>query len=286
MIDLTPLDVRKKRGDFRRGLRGYEPQEVDSFLDLVAERLEALVRENLQFRERVHALQQQTEAQTQREEAVRDALVTAQELRTEIREQARVEADRIIKEAQTEARRLLAEAEAEVRTRLRNSERQADHALATLGVLERRRLRFLQSFRQLLERELDVVEVEERRPPLEERSFDLDFGAFEDERAVRNEAPAAPPEDAPAYGGGRMTGVAGEPAASAAWDEEPARDGGELPLDADVHDLERRRAEGGREAEPSRPFDAAGPGAPDDASREGDGLLLYLHPDEPEEDLD
>lgn len=286
MIDLTPLDVRKKRGDFRRGLRGYEPQEVDSFLDLVAERLEALVRENLQFRERVHALQQQTEAQTQREEAVRDALVTAQELRTEIREQARVEADRIIKEAQTEARRLLAEAEAEVRTRLRNSERQADHALATLGVLERRRLRFLQSFRQLLERELDVVEVEERRPPLEERSFDLDFGVFEDERPARNEAPAAaPPEDLPAYGG-RTTGAAAEePTASTAW-EEPAQG---LPLDADVHELERRRAEGGHEGAPSGPFDAAaaGPGGPDDdAPRQGDGLLLYLHPDEPEEDLD
>jgi len=176
MIDLTPLDVRKKRGDFRKGLRGYEAQEVDSFLDLVAERLEELVRENMQLRERTHSLQQQTESQTQREEAVRDALVTAQELRTEIREQARTEADRIIHEAQTEARRLLAEAEAEVRTRLRNSERQADHAVATLGVLERRRLRFLQTYRQLLEREMDVVEVEEGRPPLEERSFDLDFG--------------------------------------------------------------------------------------------------------------
>ena len=41
MIDLTPLDVRSKRGDFRRILRGYEPQEVDTFLELVAERLPA-----------------------------------------------------------------------------------------------------------------------------------------------------------------------------------------------------------------------------------------------------
>ena len=24
MIDLTPLDVRKKKGDFRKGLRGYD----------------------------------------------------------------------------------------------------------------------------------------------------------------------------------------------------------------------------------------------------------------------
>jgi len=47
MIDLTPLDVRKKAGDFRRILRGYDPQEVDIFLELVAERMEVLVRENM-----------------------------------------------------------------------------------------------------------------------------------------------------------------------------------------------------------------------------------------------
>ena len=47
MIDLTPLDVRNKRGDFKRAMRGYEPHEVDLFLEMVADRLEALVRENL-----------------------------------------------------------------------------------------------------------------------------------------------------------------------------------------------------------------------------------------------
>ena len=52
MIELTPLDVRKKRGDFAKALRGYEAQEVDVFLELVAERMEALVKENLQLRER------------------------------------------------------------------------------------------------------------------------------------------------------------------------------------------------------------------------------------------
>ena len=47
MIDLTPLDVRNKRGDFKKLLRGYDPQEVDVFLEIVAERLENLVRSYL-----------------------------------------------------------------------------------------------------------------------------------------------------------------------------------------------------------------------------------------------
>ena len=41
MIDLTPLDVRNKRGDFKKKLGGgYDPAEVDVFLELAADRLE------------------------------------------------------------------------------------------------------------------------------------------------------------------------------------------------------------------------------------------------------
>ena len=56
MIDLTPLDVRKKRGDFGKALRGYDAEEVDAFLELVSERMEELVKENLQLSERTERL--------------------------------------------------------------------------------------------------------------------------------------------------------------------------------------------------------------------------------------
>ena len=96
MIDLTPLDVRNKRGDFRKNLRGYDAQEVDTFLELVAERLDELVMENLRLRERTEALQSQVESQTGREKAVQEALVTAQSLRAEMREQAEREAEVVL----------------------------------------------------------------------------------------------------------------------------------------------------------------------------------------------
>lgn len=176
MIDLTPLDVRNKRGDFKRAMRGYEPHEVDLFLEMVADRLEALVRENLQLRERAATLQTQVTAQTDREQAVQDALVTAQELRADIRAQSQREADHAIREAEIEARRMIAEADETVRDRLRGIERQLDQATRSLEELERRRARFLNEFKGLLERELDVVQVEESRAPLEARAIDLDLG--------------------------------------------------------------------------------------------------------------
>ncbi len=165
MIDLTPLDVRNKRGDFKKILRGYDPQEVDVFLELVAERLEDLVRENIKLRERSETLQQQVSSQSGRERAVQEALVTAQELRSDIRSQAQREAELILSEARSQAREIQSEAE-------RRVERQGE----AVAELERRRMRFLRAFRQLLEREMDVVEVEEERAPLDERPIDIDLG--------------------------------------------------------------------------------------------------------------
>jgi DivIVA domain-containing protein len=190
MIDLTPLDVRNKRGDFKRVMRGYDPPEVDVFLELVAERLEGLVRENLQLRERAQTLQDQVAAHAGREQAVQDALVTAQELRTDIRTQSQREAEHALKEAEAEARRILAEADAEVRRKLRDTERQAEQLNDALRELERRRDRFLKEFRGLLQREIDVVDVEEGRAPLDDRAIDLDLGAS------RSAAPSDVPEPA------------------------------------------------------------------------------------------
>jgi DivIVA domain-containing protein len=178
MIDLTQLDVRNKRGEFKRLMRGYDPQEVDVFLEFVAERLETLVRENLQLRERSQGLQDQVDHQASREQAVHDALVTAQELRAEIRTQTQREAEQLIREAEAEARRILTEADAEARTVTRQGERNVEVLKDATGELDRRRARFLREFRSLLERELEVVGVEENRAPLEERAIELKLGGM------------------------------------------------------------------------------------------------------------
>ena len=165
MIDLTPLDVRKKRGDFGKGLRGYDPQEVDTFLELGAERMEVLVQENVAFRGRVGELEETVVAQQGREQAIQDALVTAQELRQDVKKQARREASFLEREAQDKIDLMIGE-----------SEKLLSEHRAALQELERQRERFLKAFRSLLERELDTVEVEFGRPPLEDVTLDLELG--------------------------------------------------------------------------------------------------------------
>ena len=85
MIELTPLDVRKKREDFRRTMRGYDPEQVDVFLDLVAERFESLVEKETRLTEQVRMMSEQLRTFQERERALNDALVTAQELREDAR---------------------------------------------------------------------------------------------------------------------------------------------------------------------------------------------------------
>jgi DivIVA domain-containing protein len=43
VLRLTPLDIKKQ--EFKRSMRGYDPEEVNAFLEMVAEEFEALHRE-------------------------------------------------------------------------------------------------------------------------------------------------------------------------------------------------------------------------------------------------
>jgi cell division initiation protein len=226
MIDLTPLDVRKKRGDFRRILRGYDPGEVDSFLELVGERLEELVKNNLVLSERAERLERSVTALEQRESAVQDALVTAQRLRTEVQEQSRRDAEILRDQTHREAQLLRAEAEAEIARRLGEVEKLVLESRRSLEDLERSRRKFLKAFRGLLERELDTVEVEEARAPLEEIPLELELRRW------------IPVGDA-AGGGGGLSDVSGKGQPEAAEEDLPEED---LPEEEFPEEDPRRRS--------------------------------------------
>jgi DivIVA domain-containing protein len=102
---LTPLDVRKT--EFKKTMRGYQPLEVEDFRSRVADELERVVREKLSLEERLRSVQEQLAEFRLREKAMNDALVTAQQLRAETREQAEREAQMIVREAEADAERRL-----------------------------------------------------------------------------------------------------------------------------------------------------------------------------------
>ena len=152
MIDLTPLDVKKKKGDFRRAVRGYDTAAVDDFLDTVSARMEELVREAVMSGARMESMTESIGSYRERERAMNEALVSAQQLREEMREQATREADLVLREARAEAERIVGEAR-----------RQAAAAAEALRRIQGQRVRFLRLFRTLVERQLHEIEAEEDR---------------------------------------------------------------------------------------------------------------------------
>jgi DivIVA domain-containing protein len=140
-FNLTPLDIRKQ--EFRKTLRGYDTAGVEDFQVRVADALERAIRERQVLEERVAALTDQLRVFREREKAMNEALVAAQQLRQDTRAAAEREGQVIVREAEAQAKRLLDEAnnaESAVKARMAETERQFQQ--------------YVGGFRALLERQL------------------------------------------------------------------------------------------------------------------------------------
>ncbi|HSA54680.1 MAG TPA: DivIVA domain-containing protein [Gemmatimonadaceae bacterium] len=148
---LTPLDIR--RYDFGSALRGYDKTRVDQFRDQVAHEVERLVRQCQDLENKAKGFHEQLRAFRERDKALNEALVSAQQLRGEIREQAEREGQLILREARAEAERIVHEA----RTGLSKVE-------ADLEALVRQRRAYLAQLRGMIERQLAEIEAAEAAP--------------------------------------------------------------------------------------------------------------------------
>lgn len=146
---LTPEEIEQHA--FRERFRGYDPDEVDAFLDRVVGALRAVERERdaaLAAREEVQ--QQAGESET----LLRDTLVNAQRTAEQTLADARVDADRIRQRAHEQAERIVADAQ----QRAREIADAIDHVL---GVHARLR----SSIQAVLAEHADLLDRPEHLPP-------------------------------------------------------------------------------------------------------------------------
>jgi DivIVA domain-containing protein len=149
-FNLTPLDVRTQQ--FGRTLRGYDQAAVEEFRERVASELERLLREKAVADEQVRNFREQLKSFRERENALSEALVGAEQLRDDTEQHAQRKAESILREAQIEAEANL------------NDARQAEQAvLRDIEAAQRQLASYLASFRVLLERNLAEVEAAEER---------------------------------------------------------------------------------------------------------------------------
>ena len=145
-MNITPLDITQKQ--FRRVFRGFDPEEVEAFLALVAVEFEALVKETLALREDNRRKADEIAEYKGRERALQETLVTAQKASEEIRDAARKEAEITIADAELQAEKIVQGAHARF---LR--------IVDDINELKRQRVQFEASVRSLVESHLKLVEA-------------------------------------------------------------------------------------------------------------------------------
>ena len=96
---ITPMDIRQQQFTVKM-FRGFDTQEVDTFLEDLASDYEALLKENSLLKEQLQALEERARGLEEREKVLQETLVTTQRLVEEMKDQARREAGVIIREAE------------------------------------------------------------------------------------------------------------------------------------------------------------------------------------------
>jgi len=177
---LTAVDIR--RYDFGSALRGYDKARVDQFRDQVAAEVERLGRANQELDQKSKGLVEQLRAFRERDKALNDALVSAQQLRAEIREQADREAQLLMREARAQAERDLESIRAEVR-RIEDE----------IQALVRARRTYLSQLRAMVERQLVEIETAEAASTAQAA------GVAQQAPSARNEEPKRSAHPTPAW---------------------------------------------------------------------------------------
>jgi DivIVA domain-containing protein len=145
---LTPLDVR--RYDFRTALRGYEREHVDQFREQVATELERLGRLTSDLEAKTRSFAEQLKSFRERDQALNEALVSAQQLRNEMKQQAEKESELILREARAEAARIMDAARGNVRS-----------IEEEFAAIDRMRRGYLAQLRMHVERQLAEISAAE-----------------------------------------------------------------------------------------------------------------------------
>jgi len=147
-IKVTPIDIQQKR--FHVAFRGYDKTEVEMFLDLVRDEMEALMREVAELRDFRQSYDQRLREINDREDTVKNTMLMTQKLMEDQKDNARREAALIIKDADVRSLQIVANAQEE-KVRLN----------AELQDLRRRKHHFLQDLKKIVQMHQEMVNFEE-----------------------------------------------------------------------------------------------------------------------------
>ena len=148
-MPITPIEIQQQQ--FRVRFRGFDIQEVDDFLNSLADEFEILIKEYERFDAEVKRLTKENEDFRKREETFKKALVNSQKVMEQMKENARKSADLIISNAELKAEKILN------RTHNRLAQLQED-----IAALKRQRIQIETEIRSVLESHSKIMDMEKK----------------------------------------------------------------------------------------------------------------------------
>jgi cell division initiation protein len=207
-VPIKPIDIRRK--EFRNGFRGYDANQVDDFLDAVADEFERSYTENQRMREEVSSLRDRLQQFEDLEGSIRAALVHAEQAANDLRRAANREAEDVRQSARREAEFTIREAQSRSHQMLADSSARIDRVQESYEALQEAKRSFANDFRHLLKTYLDMMENMEvssaqeieasLRQRLDTESIAVVHAAAQEEARISEESGAATEGETPDTG--------------------------------------------------------------------------------------
>lgn len=156
---ITPLDIRKH--SFPRGFSGYDREEVDGFLRMIAEDYEAALRLAAGLRDKVRELEDRVRDLSANETLLKETLTTAKQLADDLKHTAMKEAEVLVGEAELQGEKLLEAAH-----------RRAAHLAEDIREMKRLRGDLAASLRATIDRHLAQLEHLATEPVAEDAALE------------------------------------------------------------------------------------------------------------------
>ena len=150
---ITAMDV--ERQEFKRKVRGFDPEEVSLYLRSVSEEIERLNLDNARLLEENGRLVRQVAEHATREQTLQQTLVTAQTMSAELKERSQVQADQLMHEARFKAERTLQETQ----DQLARLEAEISRARLDRDLFERRLENTIEEHQKMLEQRRSEREI-------------------------------------------------------------------------------------------------------------------------------
>lgn len=144
---ITPIEIQQQQ--FKSRLLGYDTTAVDQFLELLADQLERLMSSNNELKEKLSRSASSLDQFRDRENALQQTLLAAQQVTEELKENSRREAEIVMADAHMAGERII-----------RSAEDKRLMLLDEVQDLKRQKIAFESGLRSLVESHLKLLDMD------------------------------------------------------------------------------------------------------------------------------